>query len=262
MRLQRLCRAWTVARVSGGRVAIALATVCVFSSGALGTSTAQAFPTEGAPLVQNESSVNVTNTQATVVGTVYGEGYSPSFHVEYGMHGFESFSGYYWNVGLKPYSLSVLLSSLQENTTYMYRIVAWSLAGTTYGHIETFHTAGKPAVANLRAVANSAQAVVEAEILFNRSSTEPHGEAEYRYEYCGAGPFVYSCGPIPGILAPPWGLTLPGGWIADPYPSTGGVQVTTYDLANYLPFGNYSIRVQACNHWACTVSSWVRILVP
>jgi hypothetical protein len=239
-----------------------LVTACALISAALvPASAAQAFPSEGVPpRVENVSSAGVTSNQATILGTVNGDGFSASFTVEYGIagHDFPWETQYHYNVGYKPYPLHEILnfSSLYEGTTFQYRVRAWSAAGTTYGPIQTFHTEGKPVIEGTGVIwpTPPTAAVFFAYINPNGSQStagEVRGTSTtYEFEY------VYI-----------WPLF---GW-RTAYPSTGpqgyptylppgtGVLALSEELAEG---GSYEYRARACNGLGCTETGWRPFDVP
>jgi hypothetical protein len=107
----------------------------------------QAFTTSGQPVSHTGTSSGVTDTAATLTGTVDPAGHSTSWYFEYGTttgYGTKTASQ---SAGSKAGSqaVSVPIAGLAPGTPYHFRLVATSSAGTGYGADATFTTAG-PAV--------------------------------------------------------------------------------------------------------------------
>lgn len=95
-----------------------------------------------APLAVTGAASQVTNTTATLAGTVNPSGLATAFTIEYGT---TSAFGQITPVvalddaqGAEPVSASV--GALQPDTTYLYRVVATNAAGTTFGTVRSFST--------------------------------------------------------------------------------------------------------------------------
>jgi hypothetical protein len=102
----------------------------------------QAFTTVGAPVAQTGGAQNVGTTTATMTGAVDPKNHTTGWYFEYG-----ATAGYGtrtpWqradaNTGNRP--VSAVLSGLTPGTTYHYRIVAASSAGTSRGADVAFTT--------------------------------------------------------------------------------------------------------------------------
>lgn len=104
------------------------------------------FTTQSAPKIFSTGSANLTQTTATVTAQIY-PGLSPTtYHVEYGVNGFESRtpeSGVVGSDGVDR-GVSVDLSGLTPGTTYSFRVVAVNGIGTSTSQGRTFTTAPKP----------------------------------------------------------------------------------------------------------------------
>jgi M6 family metalloprotease-like protein len=92
------------------------------------------------PTAKTGSVTNMTSNSATLNGTVNAYGYTTTVWFEYGIT-----SGTYSNTtttqtvsGSTDTTVSIDISSLSENTTYYYRIVAQNSAGTVYGTENNF----------------------------------------------------------------------------------------------------------------------------
>ena len=96
-----------------------------------------------APAVTSAAASNVTTTTATVNGSVNPEGLATSYSFQYGTtgaYGSETPSASAGS-GTSPVAVSAPLTNLTPDTTYHYRLVAVSSAGTTVGPDATFTTA-------------------------------------------------------------------------------------------------------------------------
>jgi hypothetical protein len=118
----------------------------VVATNASGTSPGsdRTFTTMGPPVVLTGAAQGVGPTSATAVGTVDPLGRATTWYVEYGTstsYGSRT-STRNAGPGAGTRSVSVLLSGLTPATTYHYRLVAKSDAGTSRGSDATFTTAG------------------------------------------------------------------------------------------------------------------------
>jgi hypothetical protein len=107
----------------------------------------QTFATAGKPILHTGTPTAVTGTSATLTGTVDPNGHSSNWYFEYG-----TTTGY--GVKTSPQStgasvgsrtVSVPIGGLTPGTTYHFRLVATSSAGTSFSADATFATVG-PAV--------------------------------------------------------------------------------------------------------------------
>jgi hypothetical protein len=106
----------------------------------------QAFATSGQPVSRTGATSGVTGTSATLTGTVDPAGHSTSWYFEYG-----TTTGYGTKTASQsagstagPRAVSVPVGGLAPGTTYHFRLVATSSAGTGYGTDATFTTVGPP----------------------------------------------------------------------------------------------------------------------
>jgi uncharacterized protein (TIGR02145 family) len=96
-----------------------------------------------APTVTTNSATNITTSSASINGVVNANGVSTTVTFEYGLT-----TSYGTSVNATPNTVtgssntivSTNLSSLQQNTTYHYRVKAVNIAGTAYGSDQTFTT--------------------------------------------------------------------------------------------------------------------------
>jgi hypothetical protein len=109
----------------------------------------QTFETLGAPQLLTQTTSPVGRTGATLYTEVNPRGFSTNYHFEYGKTStygsqapadIELFGG----AGTLPVKGSAKLSNLEEGSTYHYRAVATSSAGTTLGPDQTFTTGTDP----------------------------------------------------------------------------------------------------------------------
>ncbi|HEY5198506.1 MAG TPA: FG-GAP-like repeat-containing protein [Solirubrobacteraceae bacterium] len=118
----------------------------VVASNATGTSTGAvgSFSTGpgGVPIVTTGSASNLTVSGATLSGTVNPAGEQTAFTFEFGEgNNFGSISAVdNAGSGEGPQTVSLPISGLQPNTTYVYRIDATNASGTSTGAVETFTT--------------------------------------------------------------------------------------------------------------------------
>lgn len=107
----------------------------------------QTFTTSGKPISQTGAPTGVTGTSATLTGTVNPNGHATSWYFEYGTttgYGAKtSTQNAGSSVGVR--AVSVPIGGLTPGTTYHFRLVATSSAGTGFGADATFATVG-PAV--------------------------------------------------------------------------------------------------------------------
>jgi hypothetical protein len=156
----------------------------ISATNAVGTSRGEdrTFTTPAAPLATTEAATSVTNKGATLNATVNPKGAETTYQFEYGTttsYG-SSIPGAPKAIGAGTSVLSVSEStaSLQEGTTYHYRVVAVNEAGTTYGADQIYSTTQLP-LATTEAAAH-----IEGIRATLRGVVNPHGrETSYRFEY-------------------------------------------------------------------------------
>lgn len=101
----------------------------------------------GPPAATTTSSGGVTQTAATVNGTVNPTGAATSYYFQYGTttsYGSQTTTASAGS-GFGPVNVSANLSGLTPNTTYHYRVVATNSNGTSNGADMTFTTGAPPA---------------------------------------------------------------------------------------------------------------------
>jgi hypothetical protein len=125
---------------------VACAAIAIAVSSIGSTSSAVAAPS--APTATTGSTSNVAESSATVTGTVNPRGTDTHYHFEYGTTTNYGINTTPTNAGAgtTDVAASANLSGLAASTTYHYRIVATSSAGTTMGADQTFVTTTSEAV--------------------------------------------------------------------------------------------------------------------
>jgi hypothetical protein len=120
----------------------------------LGADVSFKTPKPPAPVVATRHATSVTQTSATLNGTVNPEGQATSYVFQYGTssaYGAQTPAASAGS-GTKTIAVSAAVGALTPNTTYHYRLVATSVNGTTFGHDSSFKTAALPAGITLGAV--------------------------------------------------------------------------------------------------------------
>jgi hypothetical protein len=120
----------------------------------LGADVSFKTPKPPAPVVVIRHATNVTQTSATLNGTVNPAGQSTTYHFEYGTTtaygtGTPTTSA---GSGTKATVVSAVIGALAPNTTYHIRLAATSVNGTTFSHDSSFKTAALPAGVTLGAI--------------------------------------------------------------------------------------------------------------
>jgi hypothetical protein len=122
----------------------------IVATSAVGTSTGgpQAFTTQPPPTAVTEAATGVAETLAIANGSVNPEGLDTHYHFEYGpttSYG-TSTSEIDAGAGTTAIHEAATLEHLEPGTTYHYRLVASSSAGTGYGSDYTVSTRSRPTV--------------------------------------------------------------------------------------------------------------------
>ena len=151
----------------------------------------QTFTTSGAPTAATEAATEVKAEEATLNARVNPERASTSYQFEYGTsvsYGSTApASPAVLGSGNEAVEVSEALSSLAENTTYHYRVVAENEVGVTYGEDETFETPSLPEATTEAAVSVEANEAVVA------GTVDPNGsETSYQFEYAAAAEYEES----------------------------------------------------------------------
>ncbi|MEK7373859.1 MAG: Calx-beta domain-containing protein, partial [Thermodesulfobacteriota bacterium] len=93
------------------------------------------------PSVTTDSAANITQTTATLNGTVNPNNQSTTAYFQYGLTlSFGNTTGAQTLTGSTAQNISANITGLSANTTYYYRIVATNSSGTSYGSTQTFTT--------------------------------------------------------------------------------------------------------------------------
>lgn len=152
-----------------------------------------AFTTQPPPTVTTSAASSVQEVQATLNGTVNGNGLNTTYHFEYGEATSYGSSTSVVGVASGGSSPSVTVIGLRPGTTYHYRIVATSTAGTSTGSDQTFKT--------LEVEASSRWAVRNPSSLEQWVYSPARGATLQEYFYTGSSWYV-----VPG-----WGPALAAG---------------------------------------------------
>jgi hypothetical protein len=116
--------------------------VCGMLAVAITSAGTSASAAPSPPVVTNSSPSDLSQSGATLSGTVNPSGQSTSYHFEYGTttaYGTQT-SPADVGSGSTPVGVHQAIFGLTPNTTYHYRLVATSSAGTTNGTDQTFTT--------------------------------------------------------------------------------------------------------------------------
>jgi plastocyanin len=133
-----------------------------------------------APVVGTESASAISETEATLNGTVNPSEQATSYFFEYGtttaygQKTTEESAG----SGASPVAESATVSGLSPSTTYHFRLVAKNATGTRFGADRTFKTTGPPS-----ATTGAATAVTGNSATLNGSFSPGGFQATYFFEY-------------------------------------------------------------------------------
>ena len=137
----------------------------------------------GPPSATTGAAKNVTQSAATVTGTVDPQGSATTYRFEYGTstsYGLQSAEADAGS-GTGAVAVSANLGGLTSDTTYHYRVVATNAAGTTRGSDHTLRTAAAPGPPG--ATTGSARNVTPVAARLT-ASVDPNGRATtYHFEY-------------------------------------------------------------------------------
>jgi streptogramin lyase len=132
------------------------------------------------PAVTTGSATGITESGATLNGTVNPEGTETKYYFEYGTT--ESFGSKTAEAsagsGTIAVEVSKAITGLTASTTYYYRIVATNSGGTTYGATKTFATSAKPT-----AETKLATSVGETTATLKGTVNPKGAETKYYFEY-------------------------------------------------------------------------------
>jgi hypothetical protein len=124
---------------------------------ALGSDVSFKTPKPPVPVVSTGHARNLTQTSATLIGTVNPEGQATSYVFQYGTttaYGAQTPAANA-GAGTKSVTVRAVIGALIPDKTYHYRLVATSANGTTVGHDVSFKTARGPAGITLAALPTS-----------------------------------------------------------------------------------------------------------
>ncbi|MDX6702637.1 MAG: hypothetical protein QOF26_2863 [Baekduia sp.] len=160
----------------------------ILLSVALATSlaTASAVLAAEPPAATTGAAKDVGETQATLTATVDPKGSATSVHFELGTstsYGLQSAAKDIGN-GTTPVTVEIPVQSLSPSTTYHFRVVATSLAGTFQGADATLKTATPPVAPTRPAASTGGVRDVTPSSATLTASVNPHGAAtSTRFEY-------------------------------------------------------------------------------
>jgi len=164
--------------------AIAFAVVAVIASASV---TLAAGATSAPPAVSTAPATGVSNSGATLNGSVNPNGEQTSYAFQWGPTG-----GYGHETALTSAgsgsttsSVSATLSNLSSGTTYHFRIIAMSPAGTSVGSDQTFTTGGTPPAPSTPPSASTGSAAsLGASAATVTGTVNPGGQSsQYYFEY-------------------------------------------------------------------------------
>ena len=123
----------------------------------LGSDVSFKTPKPPVPVVATGHARNITQTSATLSGTVDPAGLATSYVFQYGTTTAYATQTPVASVGsgTKSVAVSAAIGALTPNTTYHYRLGATNANGTTYGHDVSFKTAAPPAGVMIAALPGS-----------------------------------------------------------------------------------------------------------
>jgi hypothetical protein len=216
----------------------------VVAINASGTSygTDQTFTTSPPrPTVVTERAREVTQSTASLSGTVNPEGLPTTYYYQYGIsteYATTTVAGQAGE-GTSPIPTPTILGDLVPDTTYHYRLVAENADGTTYGQDQQFMTTSYPAPS---AITEPPTGVTPNGAVLN--GTIDPGGVFARYEFELGGDATY-------------GIQVFGN------AGTGAESETvTLNLANLLPATTYHYRVCAINQTSTTCGADVSFTTP
>ncbi|HEX4806158.1 MAG TPA: hypothetical protein VFU94_09670 [Conexibacter sp.] len=140
----------------------------------------------GAPTVTTGGASAVTDTQATVAGTVNPQGQATNFAFQYGTTTSYGQQTALTSAGSGTADAAVRadLAGLTPGTTYHYRVLATSASGTTFGADQTFRTTGvAPPPPPAPSVTTGTASVTGGSALLTGSVTPNGLAASYYFEY-------------------------------------------------------------------------------
>jgi hypothetical protein len=134
----------------------------------------------GKPSVETKAATSVSETGATLNGSVNPKGAETKYYFEYGTtlsYGSKT-AEVSAGSGISPLEENKAVTGLTASTTYDFRIVATNTHGTTYGSNQVFSTTGKPSVET-----KPATSVSETGATLNGVVNPRGAETKYYFEY-------------------------------------------------------------------------------
>jgi hypothetical protein len=177
----------------------------------------------GAPTVATGAASRVTNTTATVAGTVNPQGQATSYSFQYGLT-----TNYGQNTanrsagsGTSNSAVNANLTGLSTGSTYHYRVIATNASGTQVGADERLTTTGPPPPPSAAPTATTGSASTTANSATLNGSVNPNGvTSSYYFEY---GPTANY-----GSQTPPQNAGSGSGSVSVSASVSGLTQGTTY----------------------------------
>jgi hypothetical protein len=151
---------------------------------ALALPAAASAQSPGPPGATTGAPANLTQTTATVTGTVDPNGAETTYHFEYGTSTSYGLTTADQVVSGGAVAVQTTLSGLTADTTYHFRLVATNAAGTTRGADRTLHTQPPPANPRPPGVSTGGARDVGPDRATLTGSVDPNTAATtYRFEY-------------------------------------------------------------------------------
>ena len=194
----------------------------------------------GPPTVVTMAAYSIGNTTATLGGTVNPNGFSATYHFEWGLTTSYGTSGPSTNAGSGTSAVSVdePETGFAAYTTYHFRLVATNSAGTTYGSDQTFTTY------NLQVTTSSPLSPGAVSIALNQSFAATGGVPPYSWTIAS------------GSLPP--GTTLSSSGVFSGTPSTAGTYsfvAQVSDAVSNHASGSLSLTIYAATSQDYSISS-------
>lgn len=164
---------------------VALATAALAGALPTLTSAAEPSPPPAAPVVSTSVTSNVNDSSATLYGFVNPNGQETTYAFQYGTstsYGKQTTLTSAGN-GTTSVKVSQPVTGLSASTTYHYRIIATSSAGTVQGEDMTFTTSAVPAQPAPSVSTSSVSGVTYSSVTLS-GYVNPHGQATtYAFQY-------------------------------------------------------------------------------
>jgi hypothetical protein len=177
----------------------------------------------GAPTVATGAASRVTNTTATVAGSVNPQGQATSYSFQYGLttnYG-QNTANQSAGSGTSNSAVNANLTGLSTGSTYHYRVIATNASGTQVGADERLTTTGPPPPPSAAPSATTGSASTTANSATLNGSVNPNGvTSSYYFEY---GPTANY-----GAQTPPQNAGSGSGSVSVSASVSGLTQGTTY----------------------------------